>query len=45
MHLVQVPYLVEPEPSPLNLNLQSGSRFSDFLDQTEQGGVRIKSDT
>ena len=39
MHSVQVPYLVKPEPNPLNLNLQSGSRFSDFLDRTKGLGL------
>ena len=39
MRLVQVPYLVEPEQNPLNLNLWSGSRFSDFLDRTEGSGL------
>ena len=39
MRSVQVPYLVESEPNPLNLNLRSGSRFSDFLDRTEGSGL------
>ena len=39
MCLVQVPYLVEPELNPLNLNLWSGSKFSDFLDRTEGSGL------
>ena len=31
--------LLGPEPNPLNLNLWSGSRFSDFLDRTECSGL------
>ena len=31
--------LLGPEPNPLNLNLWSGSKFSDFLDRTEGSGL------